>query len=39
MTQRRALHAGAYVMKESSKGADGVDCVLIATGFRSASGC
>ena len=28
----KALHAGAYVMKESSKGADGVDCVLIATG-------
>ena len=29
---KKALHAGAYVMKESSKGADGVDCVLIATG-------
>lgn len=29
---KKALHAGAYVMKESSKGAMGVDCVLIATG-------
>ena len=29
---KKALHAGAYVMKESSKGAKGVDCVLIATG-------
>ncbi len=29
---KEALKAGAYVMKESGKGADGVDCVLIATG-------
>ena len=28
----KALHAGAYVMKESGKGADCVECVLIATG-------
>ena len=28
----KALHAGAYVMKESGKGADHVQCVLIATG-------
>ena len=29
---KEALKAGAYVMKESGKGADEVDCVLIATG-------
>ena len=29
---QQALHKGAYVMKESGKGKDAVDCVLIATG-------
>ena len=29
---QQALHSGAYVMKESGKGKDAVDCVLIATG-------
>ena len=29
---QQALHSGAYVMKESGKGKNAVDCVLIATG-------
>lgn len=29
---KQAVKAGAYVMLESSKGKDGVDCVLLATG-------